>query len=65
MYVDVAVELPIVDKVLTIPATSVLYAPFGDTVYVVDSTTDEDGRQGAGRPPADRAPRRAAGDFVA
>jgi membrane fusion protein (multidrug efflux system) len=41
MYVDVAVELPIVDKVLTIPATAVLYAPFGDTVYVVDSKADE------------------------
>jgi membrane fusion protein (multidrug efflux system) len=42
MYVDVAVELPIIDKVLTIPATAVLYAPFGDTVYAVDSTTDKD-----------------------
>jgi membrane fusion protein (multidrug efflux system) len=41
MYVDVAVELPIIDKVLTIPATAVLYAPFGDTVYVVDSKADE------------------------
>jgi membrane fusion protein, multidrug efflux system len=42
MYVDVAVELPASDKVLTIPATAVLYAPFGDTVYAVDSTTDKD-----------------------
>lgn len=41
MYVDVAVELPITDKVVTIPATSVLYAPYGDTVYVVDEKTDE------------------------
>ena len=40
MYVDVAVELPVVDKVLTIPSTAVLYAPFGDTVYVVDSKKD-------------------------
>ena len=36
MYIDVAVEVPSSDKVLTIPATAVLYAPFGDTVYVVD-----------------------------
>jgi membrane fusion protein, multidrug efflux system len=42
MYVDVAVELPVTDKVLTIPATAVLYAPFGDTVYVVDAKTDPD-----------------------
>jgi len=41
MYVDIAVELPGSDKVLTIPATAVLYAPFGDTVYVVDEKTDE------------------------
>jgi membrane fusion protein, multidrug efflux system len=41
MYVDVAVELPVSDKVLSIPATSVLYAPFGDSVYVVEDKTDE------------------------
>ncbi len=41
MFVDVAVELPITDKVLTIPATAVLYAPFGDSVYVVDEKSDE------------------------
>lgn len=41
MYVDVEVELPKVDSVLTIPATAILYAPFGDTVYVVDEKTDE------------------------
>jgi membrane fusion protein (multidrug efflux system) len=41
MYVDVEVELPSVDSVLTIPATAVLYAPFGDTVYVVDEKADE------------------------
>jgi membrane fusion protein, multidrug efflux system len=41
MYVDVSVELPLSDKVLTIPATSVVYAPFGDTVYVVESKKDD------------------------
>jgi membrane fusion protein (multidrug efflux system) len=41
MYVDVAVELPVINKVLTIPTTAILYAPFGDTVYVVDPKTDE------------------------
>jgi membrane fusion protein, multidrug efflux system len=43
MYMDVAVRLPTQDKVLTIPATAVLYAPFGDTVYVVDTKKAEDG----------------------
>jgi membrane fusion protein (multidrug efflux system) len=32
-----------VDKVLTIPATSVVYAPFGDTVYIVESKKADDG----------------------
>jgi membrane fusion protein (multidrug efflux system) len=43
MYVDVSIGLPASGKVLIIPATSVLYAPFGDTIYVVDETTDKDG----------------------
>jgi membrane fusion protein (multidrug efflux system) len=43
MYMDVAVKLPVTDKVLTIPATAVLYAPFGDTVYVVDTKKADDG----------------------
>ena len=36
MYVDVAVELPASDQFLVIPETAILYAPYGDTVYVVD-----------------------------
>jgi membrane fusion protein (multidrug efflux system) len=35
MFVNTAVGLPVRQKVLTIPATSVLYAPFGDSVFVV------------------------------
>jgi membrane fusion protein (multidrug efflux system) len=35
MFVNAAVGLPIRDKVLAIPATAVLYAPYGDSVFVV------------------------------
>ena len=35
MFVNTAVGLPVRQKVLAIPATSVLYAPFGDSVFVV------------------------------
>jgi membrane fusion protein (multidrug efflux system) len=45
MFGSVSVDLPVTDKVLTIPATSVLYAPYGDTVFVV-----EDGKDAAGVP---------------
>jgi membrane fusion protein (multidrug efflux system) len=42
MYVDVAIELPVINKVLTIPSTAVLYAPFGNTVYVVEEKANAD-----------------------
>ena len=35
MYVNVAVGLPASQKVLAIPATAVLYAPYGDSVFVI------------------------------
>ena len=36
MFVKVDVVVPQTDKVLVIPATSVLYAPYGDSVFVVE-----------------------------
>jgi membrane fusion protein (multidrug efflux system) len=39
MYVDVAVLLP--ERLLTIPATAVLYAPYSDSVFVIEEKTDE------------------------
>jgi len=36
MFVNVAVGLPARQKVLVIPATSVLYAPYSDSVFVID-----------------------------
>ena len=41
MFVDVRVILPAQNEVLAIPATSVLYAPYSDSVFVVDNKTDE------------------------
>jgi membrane fusion protein, multidrug efflux system len=38
MFVNVAVRLPVRNKVLAIPATAVLYAPYGDSVFVVTPT---------------------------
>ena len=47
MFVNVAVVLPSREEVLTIPATAVLYAPYGDTVYVVQEKESETGDQSA------------------
>ena len=41
MFVDVQVVLPAQNEVLAIPATSILYAPYSDSVFVVDNKTDE------------------------
>jgi len=41
MFVDVKVILPREETVLAIPATSVLYAPYSDSVFVVESKKDE------------------------
>lgn len=45
MYVNVAVVLPARDKVLAIPATAVLYAPYSDSVFVVEEKRSEKGGQ--------------------
>ena len=41
MFVNVAVVLPAKTKVLCIPATAVLYAPYSDSVFIVEEKTDE------------------------
>ena len=43
MYARVAVILPAKRSVLTIPATAVLYAPYSDSVFVVESNEDKAG----------------------
>jgi membrane fusion protein (multidrug efflux system) len=43
MFVNVAVGLPVRRQVLSIPATSVLYAPYGDSVFVVIDSKDHKG----------------------
>ena len=40
MFVDVSVLLPVKKSVLIIPATAVLYAPFGDSVFIVEDQKD-------------------------
>lgn len=47
MFVDVAVVLPAREKVLVIPATAVLYAPYSDSVFIVEEKkADETGAPG-------------------
>ena len=41
MYVEVAAVLPDAEPVLMIPATAVLYAPYGDSVFLIEEKKDE------------------------
>jgi membrane fusion protein (multidrug efflux system) len=45
MFANVDVYADHVDKVLVIPATSILFAPFGDSVYVLEKTKEPDGKE--------------------
>jgi membrane fusion protein (multidrug efflux system) len=40
MFANIEVVLPEREKVLVIPATAVLYAPYGDSVFVIDEKKD-------------------------
>lgn len=43
MFVNASVGLPVKNSVLVIPATSVLYAPYSDSVFVVEKSKDGKG----------------------
>ncbi|MCW9077816.1 MAG: efflux RND transporter periplasmic adaptor subunit, partial [Gammaproteobacteria bacterium] len=47
MYVDVKIVLPVAKDVLVIPVTAVLYAPYSDSVFIVedDAGQAEDGQE--------------------
>jgi membrane fusion protein (multidrug efflux system) len=44
MFVNVAVGLPTLQKVLAIPATAILYAPYGDSVFIIEDSADKKGK---------------------
>jgi membrane fusion protein (multidrug efflux system) len=46
MFVNVAVGLPVRSQVLALPATAVLYAPYGDSVFIVEEKKADKGGKG-------------------
>ena len=64
MFVKVEVLLPEEQNVLVIPATSVLSAPYGDSVYVVEEKTGKDGKPGLAVRQQFIRTGRARGDFL-
>ena len=63
MFVNVAVGLPVQQKVLTIPATAVLYNPYGDSVFVVADDKEHKGGKALSQQFVRLGEKR--GDFVA
>jgi membrane fusion protein (multidrug efflux system) len=45
MFVTASVILPRMEKTIVIPATAISYAPFGDSVYVIEKKHDEKTKQ--------------------
>mgnify|MGYP000113470094 CR=1 FL=1 len=45
MFVNLTMVLPASENVLAVPATAVLYAPYSDTVFVVEEKKDENANQ--------------------
>jgi membrane fusion protein (multidrug efflux system) len=43
MFVNVSVIMPTEKRVLALPATAINYAPYGDSVYVIEKMTGDDG----------------------
>jgi membrane fusion protein (multidrug efflux system) len=54
MFATVTVTLPGENKVLTLPATAVLYAPYGDSVFVVEEQKAPGGSVQASQVPPDK-----------
>jgi membrane fusion protein (multidrug efflux system) len=44
MYAKVKVDLPESQEVIAIPSSSIHYAPYGDSVFVVSEMKSEDGK---------------------
>lgn len=45
MFAEVEIQLPTREAIVTLPQSTITYSPYGDSVYVVQETTDENGDQ--------------------
>jgi len=43
MFVDVAIQMPEEEQVVTLPQTAITYNPYGDSVFLVNESTDDQG----------------------
>jgi len=43
MFAEVATQLPVQDEIVTLPQSTITYSPYGDSVFAIRETTDENG----------------------
>ncbi len=65
MFAHVEIIMPEKDPVVVVPATAIAYAPYGNSVYVIETMTGPDGKEylGARQQPVKLGPTR--GDLIA
>jgi membrane fusion protein (multidrug efflux system) len=43
MFAEIAIQLPVREQVVTLPQATITYSPYGDSVFVLEETTDASG----------------------
>jgi len=43
MFAEIAIQLPVTEKVVILPQSTITYSPYGDSVFVLEETTDDSG----------------------
>jgi membrane fusion protein (multidrug efflux system) len=43
MFAEIAIQLPVTEEVVTLPQSTITYSPYGDSVFVIEATTDDSG----------------------
>ena len=43
MFAEIAIQLPVREQVVTLPQSTITYSPYGDSVFVLEETTDDSG----------------------
>ena len=46
MFAEIAIQLPVAEKVVTLPQATITYSPYGDSVFVLEEMTDDSGNTG-------------------
>jgi membrane fusion protein (multidrug efflux system) len=43
MFAEISIQLPVQERVVTLPQSAITYSPYGDSVFAIREVTDESG----------------------